>query len=115
MQSLKIHFTYSYFYHVVIPQYTCLCEVCENAVLLSKGLDQACSKKGDTNETGLIVKEYTCSSDNKSCMSSDCEDCKYHGLLIYEDFVKDDDKQNEIQSAYFGNKSFSLFNERLHL
>jgi len=82
-----------YIFNNKIPQYTCLCEVCENAVLLSKGLDLACKKKAIPTNPHLIVEEYTCSSDNKSCMSSDCEDCKYHGL-IYEDFVKDDDQSD---------------------
>ena len=34
-----------YIFNSKIPQYTCLCEVCENAVLLAKGLHNACKLK----------------------------------------------------------------------
>ena len=73
-----------YIFNNKIPQYTCLCEVCENTVLLAKGLNQAC-KLSIPVDPHSIVEEYSCSSDSKTCMMSLCEDCKPHGL-VYEDF-----------------------------
>ena len=62
-----------------ISQNICLCETCENAVLLVRSLNQAC-KELKPCDPHAIVKEYSCNSKKKDCMLSICEECKSHGL-----------------------------------
>ena len=62
-----------------ISQNICLCETCENAVLLVRSLNQAC-KELKPCDPHAIVKEYSCNSKKKDCMLSICEGCKSHGF-----------------------------------
>ena len=62
-----------------ISQNICLCETCENAVLLVRSLNQAC-KELKPCDPHAIVKQYSCNSKKKDCMLSICEECKSHGL-----------------------------------
>ena len=39
-----------------IPHYTCLCEVCENVVLMSKGMGHACKTKTIPTDPHTIVE-----------------------------------------------------------
>ena len=68
-----------YIFNCKIPQNTCLCETCENVVLLAWGLNQAC-KKSIPCVPHAIVEEYSCNSNKKDCMLSIYEECKSHGL-----------------------------------
>ena len=75
-----------YIFNCKIPQNTCLCETCENAVLLAWGLNEAC-KKSIPYDPYAIVEEYSCNSNKKDCMMSIYEECKSHGLE-QDDFNK---------------------------
>ena len=76
-----------------IPQNTCLCETCENAVLLARDLNQA-PKKSIPYDPHAIVEKYTCNSNKKDCMLSIFEECKSHGLE-QNDFNKRNDETDE--------------------
>ena len=59
-----------------IPHTSCLCDTCENIVLLAKGLNKklpSSSRLPDNPHD--IVEKYSCSSDSKECMSDKCENC----------------------------------------
>ena len=174
-----------YIYNKAIPQYSCLCETCENTCLMARGLSTTCKTKKIPTSVHELVEEYSC-SEAESCMHGNCDDCSTHGLgendfqsedssddaaddicINFHQWKKNDQgylakmmvsyqlddalelwqqkiarlkqhifikriqfaeiqkleenstenqllihlnqQQNEIQSAYFGNKSFSLF------
>ena len=82
-----------YIFNCKIYQNTCLCQTCENAFLLTRGLNQAC-KKSITCDPHAIVEEYYCNSNEKDCLLSICEECKSHGLQ-HNNFSKRNDETDE--------------------
>ena len=82
-----------YIFNCKIPQNTCLCETCENVILLARGLNQAC-KKSIPCDLPAIVEEYSCNSNKKDSMLSICEECKSH-RLEQNDYNKRNDKTEE--------------------
>ena len=75
-----------YIYNKRIPHNTCLCEICENTVLLSKGIARAFPSNIPTNPH-TIAEHYSCDSDAAECMLGQCDECNDHGLKP-EDFEK---------------------------
>ena len=68
-----------YIFNKKIPHYTCLCEVCENVVLMSKGMGHACKTKTIPTDPHTIVEYYSC-NESRNCMMGFCNGCCYHGL-----------------------------------
>ena len=65
-----------FIYNKDIPHTSCLCDTCENTVLLAKGLNKRLPSSSRLPENPHdIVEKYSCSSDNKQCMSNNCEKC----------------------------------------
>jgi len=63
-------------YNNNIPHTSCLFDTCENIVLLAKGLNKRLPLSSHLPDNPHdIVEKYSCSSDNKQCMSNDCEKC----------------------------------------
>ena len=61
-------------------------EICENTVLLSKGIARVFSSKIPT-DPHTIAEHYLCDSDAVECMLGQCDECSDHGLKS-EDFEK---------------------------
>ena len=68
-----------YIFNKNIPCNACLCEICKNAVLLSKGVSSIAPVKIPT-DPHTIVEHYSCDSNLSDCMQSRCDECKNHGL-----------------------------------
>ena len=66
----------AYSFNRSIPHATCLCEVCENCVLLVKGFDK-CKNISETLPTNPhdLVEKYACDSNLKDCMRNICTVC----------------------------------------
>jgi len=81
-------------YNQDIPQGSCLCEVCENACLLAKGIN-LCAKLDLPTNPHDIVEENCCDSTNDDCMLGSCENCS-----IPKKFSKiDDDASTDTDSS----------------
>lgn len=66
-----------------IPQSSCLCETCENIVLLAKGLNRNLQSEHKLPENPHdIVEAYSCTSDSKLCMFDECEGCSSGKLCV---------------------------------
>ena len=76
-----------------MPQSSCLCEVCENAFLLAKGINIACNIRLPTNPHHLI-EGNACNSDSRSCVCGECDEC------VTNDFEKE--RTNENTSSEVG-------------
>ena len=71
-----------FIYKKVIRYTSCLCDTCENTVILAKGLNKRLPSSSRLPENPHdIVAKYSCSSDNKQCMSNNCEKCSSGGTL----------------------------------
>ena len=57
-----------------IPQSSCLCEICENILLLSKGITSSAKIALPNNVQSLIVN-FSCSTQSTKCMHSTCVNC----------------------------------------
>ena len=57
-----------------------MCEICENASLLGKALDNGSKKSTDTYDPRGIVEWYSCDDQAKYCMLGNCDACQSHGL-----------------------------------
>ena len=68
-----------YIYNIRIPHNTCLCEICENTVLLSKGIAREFSSNIPT-DPHTIAEHYSYDSDAAECMLGQCDECDDHGL-----------------------------------
>ena len=65
-----------FIYNKDIPHTSCLYDTRENTVLLAKGLNKRLPSSFCLPENPHdIVEKYSCSSDNKQCMSNNCEKC----------------------------------------
>ena len=69
---LKAHKEYSY--NKNIPHGSCLCEICENCILLAKGLSKMLEDPLPTNPHDLVEK-FACDLDIKKCALNQCESC----------------------------------------
>ena len=58
-----------------IPHTSCLCETCENVVLLAKWLNKTLKECQLPDNPHDLVERYSCSSDSKLCMFDQCEKC----------------------------------------
>ena len=63
-----------------IPRGSCLCEVCENACLLAKGLNKRFRLSLPTDPRNL-VKENACDSSSAPYMTTDCSECAPKSFL----------------------------------
>ena len=75
-----------YIYNKRTPHNTCLCEIFENTVPLSKEIAPAFPSNIPTNPH-TIVKHYSCDSDATECMLGQCDECNHHGVKA-KDFEK---------------------------
>ena len=57
-----------------IPETSCICEVCENAEMMAKGMRK--SKPSHPVNAHDIVERYSCDSDDPDCMKSICPTCQ---------------------------------------
>ena len=58
-----------------IPQWSCLCEICENAILLTNGINKNLFPECRLPETiHELVAKFSC-SDTEDCMTGKCEVC----------------------------------------
>ena len=65
-----------YIYNKNIPHTSCLCDTCENSVLLAKGISSCKKVPNRLLETHHdIVERYSC-SDQRACMFNECSECK---------------------------------------
>ena len=75
-----------YIYNKRIPHNTCLCGICKNTVLLSKGIARAFRSNIPT-DLHTIAEHCSCDSDAARCMLVQCDECNDHRLMP-EDFEK---------------------------
>ena len=68
----KVHKEYSY--NKNIPHGSCLCEICENCVLLAKGLNNKLEDPLPTNPHDLVEK-FACNLNIRKCALNQCESC----------------------------------------
>ena len=73
---LKLH--KEYVFNRDIPQWSCLCELCENVTLLATGVNRVFKDKFPTSPHD-IVEKFSCSS-TRHCMYDAC--CKICSSLI---------------------------------
>ena len=69
-----------YIYNSKIPHNSCLCEICENASFLGKGLDNGSKRVQIPTNLRGIVERYSCHDEAKDCMLDNCSACQSHGL-----------------------------------
>ena len=69
---LNVHKEYCY--NKDIPHGSCLCEICENCVLLSKGLSPKFEQPLPTNPHDLVEK-FACNLEDKACAMDRCLTC----------------------------------------
>ena len=67
----KVH--KQYVWNRDIPESSCLCEICENACLLAKGINKHLKLKLPTTPHDL-VERFSCGRES-SCMNNICKDC----------------------------------------
>ena len=77
-------------YNSDIPHSPCLCEVCENASLLAKGINSNLKSSDILPTAHDLVETHTCDSSSKDCMLGNCPECLKPGLLL-SDFKADVD------------------------
>ena len=106
-----------YIFNKKIPQWSCLCEICENAVFLVKGLNKKLFPECRLPETvNELVAKFSC-SDAADCMTSQCDECSstqietnhFNAELVLDaDSSADDssDNENEVDRT---NDSVSFF------
>ena len=62
-----------YIWNKNIPESSCLCEICENACLLAKGINKHLKFDLPTTPHGLVEK-FSCSRES-TCMNNSCLEC----------------------------------------
>ena len=75
-----------YIYSKRIPHNTYLCEICDNTVLLSKGIARVFSSNNPADPR-TIAEHYSCDNNAAECMLGQCDECNDHGLKP-KDFEK---------------------------
>ena len=64
-----------YIFNKKIPQWSCLCEICENAVFLVNGMNKKLFPECRLPETvNELVAKFSC-SEEPACMNSQCDEC----------------------------------------
>ena len=58
-----------------IPKYFCLCELCENAVFLAKGINSSLRSKILATNVHDLIKTNACDSSQDVCKVGECELC----------------------------------------
>ena len=73
-----------YVFNRDIPHSSCLCEICENAVLMAKGICKSLNNKMKYVSTNPhdLVEQYSCDSNNEKCMTAECENCNISNLQL---------------------------------
>ena len=91
-----------YCYNKDIPHTSCLCEICENCVLLAKGLNGRLVEPLPTNPHDL-VETFCCNSDEPNCIHDMCPLCcvdnAVNALLLNLSSSESDDSNNDSQSS----------------
>ena len=74
---IKMH--KQYIFNKDTPHWSCMCEICENMLLLMKGMNT--KLKSQINlEVYDICKRFECTNLSDDCMSAQCDECKDSGL-----------------------------------
>ena len=98
---LKIH--KQYVFNNKIPHHSYLCEICENASLLVKGLENACKRKEIQTDPQSMVEIHSCNDADIDCMISNCHACHFYGLakkeFSPENKASSDTSLSEIESV----------------
>ena len=76
-----------------------MCEICENLLLLTKGLNklEETFKERLPNNPHNLVKTFSCDSDNAKCMVEKCTSCKSSVMidqLVAEKSLEDEDSKH---------------------
>ena len=71
---LKMH--KQYIYNSKIPHNSSLCEICENASLLGKGLDNRSKRVQIPTDPRGIAERYSCDDEAKHCMLGNWDACQ---------------------------------------
>ena len=82
-----------YVFNSKIPHYNCLCEICENTILLAKALNKSAHTKKIPTDPHAIVQHYCCEEETDDCLLGSCQNCAVHGLTC-ADFYDDDNDDN---------------------
>ena len=79
---LKFH--KEYIFNRSIPHWSCLCEVCENVVMLCVGINKAIPKKEKKlpENPHDIVEKFKCNNGGEPCMIGECQTCRETNLLL---------------------------------
>ena len=88
---LKLH--KEYVFNRDIPQWSCLCELCENVTLLATGVNKVLKDKLPTSPHD-IVEKFSCSSTRHSMYDACCEICSSIDINI-PDNMEIIESQNE--------------------
>ena len=83
-----------YSFNKSIPHATCLCEVCENCILLVKGFNK-CKNISETLPTNPhdLVEKYACDSNLKDCLRNICTVCNTDECINL--YIKCDESSDE--------------------
>ena len=92
-----------YIYNSKIPHNSCLCEICENASLLGKGLDNGSKRVQIPTDSRGIVDRYSCDDEAKDCMLGNCDACQPHGLSETDFTTKSNVSSNSNSDSDAGN------------
>ena len=94
-QFLRKHKEYGY--NRNIPHFTCLCEICEDATLLAKGIARACKTKKIATDPRTIVDNNSCDTNSTMCMQGQCNKCSSTDLNP-SDFTNSDAESDSDES-----------------
>ena len=86
-----------YIFNKKIPQWSSLCEICENALFLVNGLNKKLDSESWLPATiNKLVARFSC-EDVEKCMFGKCEKCSSK-IVSYQDFnvdlIADSDSEN---------------------
>ena len=65
-----------------LPQSSCLCKLCENGVLLAKGINSSLKSKILATNLNDLVEANACDSSQDVCMVGECELCLTSNLSL---------------------------------
>ena len=80
-------------FNKAISQSSCLWEICENILLLSKGIASS-AKIALANNAQLLIEDFSCNTQSTGCMQSTCVNCSVLELNM-------DDFHNNKESITF--------------
>ena len=71
-----------YIFNRKIPQWSCLCEICENAIFLVSGINKKLFPESHMPETiHELIATFTC-DDHEDCMTGKCEKCSFTTITL---------------------------------